>query len=119
WDVLPLGSGALAGTSQPVDREHVASFLGFSAPSRNSLDAVSDRDFVLEFLSAAALSSMHLSRLCEDLILYASSEFALIELSDAVSTGSSLMPQKKNPDGLELVRGKTGRIYGHLMGLLT
>jgi argininosuccinate lyase len=118
-DTMPLGSGALAGSSQPIDRLAMAKALGFSAVTRNSLDAVSDRDFAIEFLSAASISMMHLSRMAEDLILYASSEFGFIELGDAVATGSSLMPQKKNPDGLELVRGKTGRVYGALMGLLT
>jgi argininosuccinate lyase len=118
-DTMPLGSGALAGTSQPIDRNAVAKTLGFASVTRNSLDAVSDRDFAIEFLAAASISMMHLSRLAEDLILYASGEFAFIELGDAVATGSSLMPQKKNPDGLELVRGKTGRVYGSLFALLT
>src|SRR6185369_14458449 len=118
-NVLPLGSAALAGTSYPIDRQSVAKALGFDSISRNSLDAVSDRDFCIEFTSAAALVMMHLSRLAEDIILYASSEFGFFELSDAVATGSSLMPQKKNPDSMELVRGKTGRVFGHLMALLT
>jgi argininosuccinate lyase len=118
-NVLPLGSAALAGTSHPIDRERVARALGFDAVSRNSLDAVSDRDFCVEFAAAAALVMAHLSRLAEDLIIYATTEFGFVELSDAVATGSSLMPQKKNPDALELVRGKTGRVYGHALALLT
>jgi argininosuccinate lyase len=117
-NVLPLGSAALAGTSYPIDRDAVARELGFEAVSRNSLDAVSDRDFCVEFLAAASLIMVHLSRLAEDIILYATSEFGFVELSDAVSTGSSLMPQKKNPDSMELVRGKSGRVVGHLTGLL-
>ncbi len=117
-NVLPLGSGALAGTSFQVDRVEMARELGFESVSRNSLDAVSDRDFAVEFVGAAALIAVHLSRLAEDLILYCSSEFRFIALSDAVSTGSSLMPQKKNPDALELVRGKAGRIFGHHAALL-
>jgi argininosuccinate lyase len=117
-NVLPLGSAALAGTSYPIDREAVARALGFDSVSRNSLDAVSDRDFCIEFASAAALIMMHLSRLAEDIILYATTEFGFFELSDAVATGSSLMPQKKNPDSMELVRGKAGRVFGHLTGLL-
>jgi argininosuccinate lyase len=118
-NVMPLGSAALAGTSHPIDRELVARFLGFDSVSRNSLDAVSDRDFCVEFAAAAALVMAHLSRLAEDLIIYATTEFGFVELSDAVATGSSLMPQKKNPDALELVRGKTGRVYGHTLALLT
>src|SRR5919112_719728 len=118
-NVLPLGSAALAGTSYPVDREAVARSLGFDSVSRNSLDAVSDRDFCVEFCAAASLVMVHLSRLAEDLIIYATTEFGFIELGDAISTGSSLMPQKKNPDALELVRGKTGRVYGHALALLT
>lgn len=118
-NVLPLGSGALAGNSQGVDRESIADFLGFESVSRNSLDATSDRDFVVEFLSVASMSMMHLSRLSEDLIIYASDEFRFVTMSDHVATGSSLMPQKKNPDGAELVRGKTGRVYGHLLTMLT
>jgi len=118
-NVLPLGSAALAGTSHPVDREAVARALGFDSVSRNSLDAVSDRDFCVEFAAAASLVMAHLSRLAEDLIIYATTEFGFVELSDAVATGSSLMPQKKNPDALELVRGKTGRVYGHTLALLT
>ena len=117
-NVLPLGSGALAGTSFPVDREAMANALGFDAVSRNSLDAVSDRDFCVEFTNACALIMVHLSRLAEDIILYATTEFGFFELSDAVATGSSLMPQKKNPDSMELVRGKAGRVFGHVTGLL-
>src|SRR6185437_1190203 len=118
-NVLPLGSAALAGTSFPIDREALASALGFEGVSRNSLDAVSDRDFCVEFLSACALIMVHLSRLAEDIILYATSEFGFVELGDAIATGSSLMPQKKNPDSMELVRGKAGRVFGDLMALLT
>lgn len=118
-NVLPLGSAALAGTSYEIDREQVAKDLGFEGVSANSLDAVSDRDFAVEFVGACSLIMVHLSRLSEDLILYASSEFQFVELSDAVSTGSSLMPQKKNPDALELIRGKAGRVFGHQIALLT
>ncbi|MBS1985059.1 MAG: argininosuccinate lyase [Bdellovibrionales bacterium] len=118
-NVMPLGSGALAGSSAPVDREQLARDLNFGGITRNSLDAVSDRDFLVEFELAAALGMTHLSRLAEDIILYSSQEFAFFELGDAVSTGSSLMPQKKNPDPMELVRGKSGRVFGHLMGTLT
>ncbi|WP_338824125.1 argininosuccinate lyase [Neomoorella humiferrea] len=118
-DVMPLGAGALAGTTLPINREMVARQLGFKEISANSLDAVADRDFVVEFLAAASLLMMHLSRLAEEIILWASEEFGFIELDDAYSTGSSMMPQKKNPDVAELVRGKTGRVYGHLMGMLT
>lgn len=117
-NVLPLGSAALAGTSYAIDREAVARELGFDAVSRNSLDAVSDRDFVIDFLSACSLVMVHLSRLAEDIIIYATAEFGLFELGDAVATGSSLMPQKKNPDAMELVRGKAGRVFGHLQALL-
>ena len=117
-NVLPLGSAALAGTSYAIDREAVAQALGFESVSRNSLDAVSDRDFCIEFASAASLVMMHLSRLAEAIILYATTEFGFFELSDAVATGSSLMPQKKNPDSMELVRGKAGRVFGHLTALL-
>jgi argininosuccinate lyase len=117
-NVLPLGSAALAGTSYPIERERVARELGFERVSRNSLDAVSDRDFCVEFASAASLIMLHLSRLAEDIIIYATAEFGFFELSDAVATGSSLMPQKKNPDSMELVRGKAGRVFGHLAGLL-
>ncbi|MDQ1523481.1 MAG: argininosuccinate lyase [Pyrinomonadaceae bacterium] len=118
-NVLPLGSAALAGTSYPIDREAVAHALGFDAVSRNSLDAVSDRDFCVEFAAAASLIMVHLSRLSEDIIVYATTEFGFIELGDAISTGSSLMPQKKNPDALELVRGKSARVFGHTLSLLT
>ncbi|HQU82335.1 MAG TPA: argininosuccinate lyase [Pyrinomonadaceae bacterium] len=118
-NVLPLGSAALAGTSFEIDRESVARELKFEGVTANSLDAVSDRDFAIEFTSACSLVMVHLSRFAEDLILYASSEFQFIELSDAVSTGSSLMPQKKNPDALELIRGKAGRIFGHQTALLS
>jgi argininosuccinate lyase len=118
-DVLPLGSGALAGVPYPLDREFVARQLGFSKVSTNSLDAVSDRDFVIEYEAAAAITMMHLSRLAEELILWSSSEFGFIEIGEAFTTGSSIMPQKKNPDVAELARGKTGRVYGHLMGILT
>ena len=118
-DVLPLGSGALAGSTINLDRELIAQKLGFPAISQNSMDAVSDRDFACEFLAAAALIGMHLSRLSEDVILWATSEFAFVTLSDAFTTGSSLMPQKKNPDVAELTRGKTGRLYGNLFRLLT
>jgi argininosuccinate lyase len=118
-NVLPLGSAALAGTSFPIDREALAESLGFADVSRNSLDAVSDRDFCVEFLGNCALVMVHLSRLAEDVILYATSEFGFIELGDAIATGSSLMPQKKNPDSMELVRGKTGRVFGDLLGVLT
>jgi argininosuccinate lyase len=117
-NILPLGSGALAGTSFPVDREAVAKELGFDDVSRNSLDAVSDRDFAVEFAGACSLVMVHLSRLAEDLILYCSTEFGFVSLSDKVSTGSSLMPQKKNPDALELIRGKAGRVFGHHAALL-
>lgn len=118
-DVMPLGSGALAGVPYPIDRDFVAQELGFSKISQNSLDAVSDRDFVLEYEAAASIAVMHLSRLAEEIILWSSAEFDFIEVDDAFATGSSMMPQKKNPDVAELVRGKTGRVYGHLMGLLT
>ena len=117
-NVMPLGSAALAGTSFPIDREALARALGFEGVSRNSLDAVSDRDFAVEFLSASSLIMVHLSRLAEDIILYASTEFGFFELGDAIATGSSLMPQKKNPDSMELVRGKAGRVFGDLMALL-
>jgi len=117
-NVLPLGSAALAGTSYPIDRERVARALGFDAVSRNSLDAVSDRDFCVEFAGAASLVMVHLSRLAEDIIVYATTEFGLLELGDAISTGSSLMPQKKNPDALELLRGKSARVFGHTAALL-
>ncbi len=118
-NVLPLGSAALAGTSYQIDREAVARELGFDSVSRNSLDAVSDRDFCVEFVSACSLGMVHLSRLAEDIILYATAEFGFFELDDAVATGSSLMPQKKNPDSMELVRGKAARVFGHNVSLLT
>lgn len=118
-NVLPLGSAALAGTSFPIDREALAHSLGFAGVSRNSLDAVSDRDFAVEFLSDCSLIMVHLSRLAEDVILYATSEFGFFVLGDAIATGSSLMPQKKNPDSMELVRGKAGRVFGDLLALLT
>jgi len=118
-DVFPLGSAALGGTSYPIDREYVARELHFSRISPNSLDAVSERDFILEFLSAVSITMMHLSRLSEELILWSSQEFGFIELDDSFCTGSSIMPQKKNPDAAELIRGKTGRTYGHLLNLLT
>ncbi len=118
-DEMPLGSGALAGTNYAVDRAYVAQLLGFAGVTQNSLDAVSDRDFVIEALAALAILIMHLSRLSEELILWSSQEFRFVELPDAFCTGSSMMPQKKNPDVPELVRGKTGRVYGHLMALLT
>lgn len=117
-NVMPLGSAALAGTSYPIDRAAVAQALGFDSVSLNSLDGVSDRDFCIEFAGAASLVMMHLSRLAEDIILYSTTEFGFFELSDAVATGSSLMPQKKNPDSMELVRGKAGRVFGHLTALL-
>jgi argininosuccinate lyase len=117
-NIMPLGSAALAGTSFPIDRDALAASLGFEGVSHNSLDAVSDRDFCVEFLSACALVMVHLSRLAEDVILYATSEFGFFELGDAIATGSSLMPQKKNPDSMELVRGKAGRVFGDLLALL-
>ena len=118
-DVMPLGSGALAGVTYNVDREFLARELGFSQISQNSIDAVSDRDFVIEYEASASLCMMHLSRLAEEIILWSSAEFNFIELDEAYATGSSIMPQKKNPDVAELVRGKTGRVYGNLMALLT
>jgi argininosuccinate lyase len=118
-NVMPLGAAALAGTTYPIDRHLTARLLGFDRPAENSLDAVSDRDFAIEFSAAAALTMMHLSRFSEELILWSSAQFGFVELSDSFCTGSSIMPQKKNPDVPELVRGKTGRIFGHLMGLLT
>ncbi len=118
-NVCPLGSGALAGTTYPLNRERVAELLDFDSISMNSLDGVSDRDFVLEYLSAASICMMHLSRFCEELILWSSAEFRFVEMDDGFATGSSIMPQKKNPDVAELIRGKTGRVYGDLMTLLT
>jgi len=118
-NVLPLGSGALAGTTFNIDRDYVAKQLGFSRVSANSLDSVSDRDFVIEFLSASSMIMLHLSRFCEEIIIWNSAEFSFVEISDAYTTGSSIMPQKKNPDIAELIRGKTGRVYGNLMNILT
>ena len=118
-NVCPLGSGALAGTTYPLDREFVADMLGFESVTMNSLDGVSDRDFAIELAGDLSIIMMHLSRFCEELILWSSHEFSFVEMDDAFSTGSSIMPQKKNPDVAELIRGKTGRVYGHLMGLLT
>ena len=118
-DVMPLGSGALAGLPYPVDRQFVADELGFSRISANSMDAVSDRDFLLDFHAAAAICAMHLSRMAEEIVLWSSEEFGFIRLADEYTTGSSIMPQKRNPDFAEIARGKTGRVYGSLMGLLT
>jgi argininosuccinate lyase len=118
-DVLPLGSGSLAGVTFNTDRQFLADQLGFGEVSRNSMDAVSDRDFAIEYISSAATCMMHLSRMAEEIIIWSSAEFKFVELDDAYSTGSSLMPQKKNPDVAELARGKTGRVYGNLMGMLT
>jgi len=116
---LPLGAAALAGTSFPVDRQQVAQALGFEGVCENSIDAVSDRDFAIEYCACAALAMMHLSRFCEELILWANPAFGFVEIADGFSTGSSIMPQKRNPDVAELIRGKTGRVYGHLVALLT
>ena len=118
-DVLPLGSGALAGVPYPIDREYVARELGFSRVSVNSMDAVADRDFLVDFHAAAAACMMHMSRMAEEMVLWSSQEFGFIRLADRFTTGSSIMPQKRNPDFAELARGKTGRVYGHLMGILT
>jgi argininosuccinate lyase len=118
-DVLPLGAAALAGTAFPIDRAALAADLGFAAVAPNSLDAVSDRDYVLEYLAAAAIAGMHLSRLAADLTLWATAEFGFVEMADAFATGSSIMPQKKNPDVAELIRGKSGRLYGNLVSVLT
>ena len=118
-DVLPLGSGALGGVPYPIDRNFLAQELGFSRISQNSMDAVSDRDFVIEYQAAASLTMMHLSRLAEEVVIWSSAEFGFVEVDDAYATGSSIMPQKKNPDVAELVRGKTGRVYGNLIGILT
>lgn len=118
-DILPLGAGAMAGTTFPIDRLKSAELLGFAQVYQNSMDAVSDRDFIVEFLSNSALMMAHLSRFAEEIILWSTDEFKFIELDDAFSTGSSIMPQKKNPDMAELIRGKSGRVYGNLMGLLT
>jgi argininosuccinate lyase len=118
-NIMPLGAAALAGTSYPIDRAYAATLLGFEAPAENSLDAVADRDFAIEFVSVVALLMTHLSRFCEELVLWVSPAFAFVELGDAFCTGSSIMPQKKNPDVAELIRGKSGRVYGHLVTLLT
>ncbi len=118
-DVMPLGSAALAGTTLPIDRKYVAGLLGFSRISENSMDAVADRDFIMEFISASSIIMVHLSRLSEELIIWNSEEFGFIDLPDAFSTGSSIMPQKKNPDIPELIRGKTGRVFGHSIAILT
>jgi argininosuccinate lyase len=118
-DVMPLGAGALAGTTYPLNRKRVAELLGFSAISENSLDAVSDRDFLLEYLSVSSIAMMHLSRFCEELVIWSTNEFQFVEMDDGFATGSSIMPQKKNPDVAELIRGKTGRVYGDLTALLT
>jgi len=118
-NVLPLGSGALAGTTFPIDRAYVAKLLGFPRVSKNSIDAVSDRDFLLEFLAASSILFVHLSRLADELVLWSTQEFGFVELPDGYCTGSSMMPQKKNPDVPELIRGKTGRVFGHLQALLT
>ena len=118
-DVLPLGSAALAGSPYPLDRESVAAELGFSRVSANSMDAVTDRDFVIDYLSAAAVAMAHLSRMAEELVLWSSEEFSFVSLPEAYVTGSSIMPQKRNPDFAELARGRTGRVYGHLVALLT
>ena len=118
-DECPLGAGALATTTYPIDRARTAELLGFARPMSNSLDAVSDRDYALELLSDLSILMMHLSRMAEETVLWSSWEFKFIELDDAYSTGSSIMPQKKNPDVAELARGKTGRVYGDLMALLT
>lgn len=115
----PLGAGALAGTTYPLDRDYTAGLLGFYGPTLNSMDSVSDRDYLIEFLAALSMVMMHLSRFCEEIIIWNSNEYQFVELDDAYSTGSSIMPQKKNPDIAELVRGKTGRVYGALMSLLT
>jgi len=118
-NVMPLGSAALAGTTYPIDRNYTAKLLQFPKVTKNSIDAVSDRDFIIEFQSSASICMMHLSRMSEEIILWASAEFGFIELPDAFATGSSIMPQKKNPDVAELVRGKTGRVFGNLLGILT
>ncbi|WP_313093745.1 argininosuccinate lyase [Streptococcus parasuis] len=118
-DISPLGAAALAGTTFPIDRQLTSDLMGFAHPYTNSLDAVSDRDFILEFLSNASILMMHMSRLCEEIINWCSHEYKFVTLSDTFSTGSSIMPQKKNPDMAELIRGKTGRVYGNLVGMLT
>ena len=118
-DRLPLGSGALAGTTYDTDRDFLAKELGFASVLPNGMDAVADRDFAIEFINCCAVTMMHLSRFCEELILWSSVEFSFVEVDDSFSTGSSIMPQKKNPDMAELIRGKSGRVYGDLMSLLT
>jgi argininosuccinate lyase len=118
-NIMPLGAGALAGTTYPLDRESVAKELGFDGVTHNSMDSVSDRDFIIELISCLSIMMMHLSRFCEELILWSSNEFSFVEMDDSYSTGSSIMPQKKNPDVAELIRGKTGRVYGSLMTILT
>jgi argininosuccinate lyase len=118
-NLCPLGSGAFAGTTYPLDRKETAKLLGFDGPTRNSMDSVSDRDYLIEFLSDLSLTAMHLSRLSEELIIWNTNEYRFVEMDDSYSTGSSIMPQKKNPDIAELIRGKSGRVYGDLMGLLT
>ena len=118
-NVLPLGAAALAGTSLPIDRSRTAKILNFPAVSKNSMDTVADRDFIAEFIFASSLVMMHLSRFCEDLVLWSSDEFGFVEISDAYTTGSSIMPQKKNPDVAELIRGKTARVYGDLFAIMT
>ena len=118
-NVMPLGAGALAGTGLPIDRKYVARLLDFPALTKNSMDTVSDRDFIAEFIFAASVVMMHLSRFCEDLILWSTDEFGYVEISDSFTTGSSIMPQKKNPDVAELIRGKTGRVYGDLIAMMT
>ena len=118
-NTCPLGAGALAGTTYPLDREYTAQLLGFDGPTRNSMDSVSDRDYVIELLAAFSTIMMHMSRFCEEIIMWNSNEYRFVEIDDAYSTGSSIMPQKKNPDIAELVRGKTGRVYGALTSILT
>jgi argininosuccinate lyase len=118
-NIMPLGACALAGTSFPIDRKFVAKQLGFTMPTKNTIDSVSDRDHVIEFISVCAIISMHLSRISEEMVIWSTKEFAYVEISDAFTTGSSIMPQKKNPDIFELIRGRTGRVYGGLVGILT
>ncbi|MEK7256799.1 MAG: argininosuccinate lyase, partial [Bacteroidota bacterium] len=118
-NIMPLGAEALAGTNYPINREYTAKLLGFPAVSQNSIDAVSDRDFIIEFCSAASILMMHLSRFCEEIVLWSSTEFGFVELSEAFANCSSIMPQKKNPEAAELIRGKCGRVYGNLVSLLT
>ena len=118
-NTCPLGAGALAGTTYPLDREYTAQLLDFDGPTRNSMDSVSDRDYVIELLSAFSTIMKHMSRFCEEIIMWNSNEYRFVEIDDAYSTGSSIMPQKKNPDIAELVRGKTGRVYGALISILT